>query len=68
MIKTIRSYFLDRPDVKVGDTLSYNDCICTKVWFSWTQNLWFLECNGMYDITWGLEIINRRVKQKAMKK
>jgi len=51
-------YLFCKPSVKVGDKLSYYNKTCSKVYFSWKDGVWFINCEDL-SISWELEIFYR---------
>ena len=63
MVNKLFKYFFMKPDVKIGDKLSYYERTCMGVYFDWKDGLWFIECEDV-NISWGLELFYRNHKDK----
>jgi len=61
-MRKLFKYLFKRPDVKVGDKLSYYNRTCMHIYFSWEDGLWFIECEDV-AISWGLEQFYRKRNQ-----
>lgn len=61
-MKKLFRYLFQRPNVKVGDKLAYYNRTCMHVYFSWKDDLWFIECEDV-TISWGLEQFYRKRNQ-----
>lgn len=53
-MRKLLKYLFQRPNVKVGDKLSYYDKTCKRIYFSWEHGIWFIQCEDV-TISWVLE-------------
>jgi hypothetical protein len=58
-MKKIFIYFFKKPNVKIGDRLSYYNRTCVGVYFDWKYGIWFIECEDV-SISWALEQFYRK--------
>jgi len=61
-MRKLFKYLFKRPNVKIGDKLSYYNRTCMHIYFSWKEGLWFIECEDV-TISWGLEQLYRKRNQ-----
>jgi hypothetical protein len=58
-MKKMFIYLFKKPNVKIGDRLSYYNRTCIGVYFDWEDGIWFIECEDV-NISWALEQFYRK--------